>query len=305
MNRIGLRHSIHSSVARRALAAIVFVALWTVGPGVQSASAGDAALEMAEYLADAGNYGAAVIELKRFVCFNPQSPMLSEVYLRMSELLARENDWAEALAAAEKSIQSCDEDSVADERRISKAVLQIASRDYDYAELELLRVAHYSDYPAVRQRACFVLGLCGLYASRWDESREAFRIYFAGTNSAGAAAVDSLLERSHRLEHKSPRAARWLSTLAPGFGQLYAGAYWQAPMAMAINFVTARALWSDLSGGQIAAPALLVHWGLFERYYRGARANADRTARLHNKRTDRALARDVRQRLETESGRTE
>jgi tetratricopeptide (TPR) repeat protein len=297
--------AIHTRVTSGAFAAIVFFVLSAVGAGLQPAHARDSALDLAEYLAEAGNYEGAVIELKRFVCFNPQSPMLNEVFLRMSQLLARENEWAEALEAAQKSIDSCNEDSVADERRISRAVLLIASRDYSRAEMELLRVAHYSDYPGVRDRAYFFLGLCELYVSRWDESREAFHTYFAKTHPSRAEAVDSLLDRSHTMNHKSQTTARRLSTLAPGLGQLYAGAYRQAVVTMAVNLLTARALWGDLSEGQVVDPALLVHWTIFERYYRGARTNADRAARLHNERIDGALARDVWQHLLKESGDTE
>ena len=99
------------------------------------------------------------------------------------------------------------------------------------------------------------------------------------------------------LRYKSPKAAKWLSTFLPGFGQIYCGEWRDGINALAINSLTSYLL-IDALLEQRFQDLIISHLTLFDRYYRGNRQNAEKAAILRNERLNKAFAKDVLNRLQ-------
>ena len=99
-----------------------------------------------------------------------------------------------------------------------------------------------------------------------------------------AAALRTALERAENLRYRSPRKAKWLSTILPGTGQIYAGRIGSGLASMALNglffYTTGRSLakkrWVDA----------LFFYLIGSRFYRGGRQNAERFAWEANRRIE-------------------
>ncbi len=276
-----------------AIVLVVFLFLFGAG----SLTAGDAAYEIANGLFDTGNYEEAITEYKRFICFNPDHEMCSDAYFRIGLAYRNQERWWEAVDAMRKAMAITADDSLRDERRISTAIILIASGDYSAAEFELLRVAHFSDNSFLKKKAFFFLGVRYLYAFRWEESRKAFEHYFSDSLSPEADELDSLFSLSTGLVYKSPGVAKWLSTFLPGSGQIYCGEWRSGINALAINSLTAYLLIDALLDHRLQ-DVIIGHVTLFDRYYRGNRSNAEKAASSRNERLRRAFAKDILGRLQ-------
>lgn len=252
--------------------------------------AGDAALDLADSLLKMGNTDEAITEYKRFICFNPADPRVSEAYYRMGLAYRRQRKWEEALSALRHSLATAVGDSLRGERRISIGIILLVSQRYSAAEFDLLRVSSFSKSPYLQQRALFFLGICYLYTFQWAQAQKAFHQYFPPSKKTGQ--LDSLFTEASHLKYKSPSLAKWLSTFLPGMGQIYAGDWLNGLNALAINGLTSYLLLDALVERRYQ-DALLSHLSLFERYYRGNRQRAEKMARDHNEHLNRLWAEQI------------
>ncbi|MBN1350540.1 tetratricopeptide repeat protein [candidate division KSB1 bacterium] len=261
-----------------------------------NAGAQDAALTLANKYLAGGNYDAAITEFKRFLCFNIEHEAVSDIYYEIGLAYRNQKKWASAIEALRQSMVYAENDSVKQERRISIAIIQLGTANYSAAEFELLRIAHFSDYPGMKSNALYFLGVCYCYLASWQQAQQAFDEYFKQNPSAAQHAIDSLFASTRDLNYKSPVLARWLSTFLPGSGQIYAGDWRNGFNAMILNSITGYYLIQSLIEQRIK-DALIGHLTLFERYYRGNRHNAAHAATLHNQKIDEKLSRNILDRL--------
>lgn len=281
----------HKDLVRCCFCILVLVGCFLV-LGAGWSNARDVALELADGLFDMGSYQEAVTEYKRFIYFNPDNETNGEVYYRIGLAYRNEGKWREAADAVRKSISMTSGDSLRDERRISVAVILLAGGNLSGAEFDLLRVANFSDYPWLKKKAFFFLGVCYIYGYRWEESQKALARYFSDSPSQEGHQVDSLLARSSGLRYKSPGVAKWLSTFLPGSGQIYCGNWRNGINALAVNSLTGYLL-VDAALDQRFADLSVSHFTLFYRYYRGNRHNAEKAALLKNEDLSRTLAKKI------------
>lgn len=258
----------------------------------KTSRAEDLALNLAEEFFKAGNYHEAITEYKRFICFNSNDERISDVWFQIGMAYRNQARWENALNALRKSLSVATNDRLRDERRISIGILLIANQDYSAAEFELLRVSMFSNYPSLRRKATFFLGICRLYTFKWEEARKAFDQYFDSSQILQREQVDSLFAATNHPEYKSPETAKWLSTFIPGLGQIYAGDFWDGLNALVINMGTGYLLTSSLLEHRYQ-DAFISYLSLFHRYYRGNRYNAERIAKEHNEGLSREYSKKV------------
>ncbi len=236
-------------------------------------------------------YEQAITEYERFLFFNPGDEQAGIIYYKISLALRNQELWPAALKAMDKSIFNTIQDSIKDDRTIAKAVIYMVQSDFSSAEFELLRIAHFSDYTILRQKAFYFLGICYVYTARWENASAAFNNCYASSPYIKSK-INSLLQPIHNLNYKSPVLAKWLSTFMPGTGQIYAGDMRNGLNALLLNSVTGYLLISSLLEKQYL-DALLINITIFERYYRGNRFNAEHLAQAHNDRINRNYAKNL------------
>lgn len=258
---------------------------------VSFSNAQDVSLITADKFFEIGNYDHSITEYKRFLFFNPIDESASDIYYKIGLAFRNQGKWSEAIDAIGKSIAITTQDSIKNDRSISKAVIYISKSDFSSAEFELLRIISFSKYPSIKKKAYFFLGVCYLYTARWEDSRVAFNQCFANSPSVRSK-IDSLLELSSNLKYKSTRLAKWLSTFLPGSGQIYGGEIKNGLNALVLNLITGYLLVDSLIEKRFK-DALITNITLFERYYRGNRYNAEQIVRLYNMRINQNYSKNI------------
>ncbi len=263
-------------------AAILLCRLWCAAPALGA----DAALQLGGELAALGSYDQAITEYKRFICFSTDAAAKCYAGQQIAEMYRAEEKWDQAIAAFQTSLALAPGDSIRDDLRVQMAVTLIAAQRYSAAEFALLRVHTFGKYPNLKRKAGFFLGVASLYAGKWDPAYEYFDDYFADEPGIRRIIVDSLLAPANRPRRRSPATAKWLSTLLPGSGQIYAGSFLHGLNSLALNLGTAYLL-----GGSVVDhryyDAAFVYSSLFWRYYSGSRYHAARICRERNLKLNR------------------
>jgi tetratricopeptide (TPR) repeat protein len=249
----------------------------------------DLALKMAEKFWAEGNYEAAITEYHRFVCFHPKAENSAEVYEQIGLSYRQLANFKKAKEYLRKAVALTREATRRDERRILLANLYLAEGDRSRAELELLKIAHFSPAEEVRKKAFFFLAICYLYTSQWQKAEEALEKYLG---SEGEGKNFSVLKLSTRIKYKSPTLAKWLATFLPGLGQIYVEDWKNSLNAFFLNFLTTtflvtfwrKKLFSDLALWGI---------GLWWRYYQGNRWQAEKLAQEYNQQLNKKLTQEI------------
>jgi tetratricopeptide (TPR) repeat protein len=241
-------------------------------------------LQEAERLALAGATEEAVTEYKRYLFFNPDSPAVS-VYLSMAEAYRDRGRPGDAQDALRSALSSAGSDSVRDAIRIEYSVLDMAQGKFSPAQMELIRIVSFSKNAAVRNRATLFLCIADCMTGEWDEAKK--------ISSGGAASgdglslrLDSLLRKVPRYTRKSPGAAKILSSVLPGLGQVYAHDFGGGLNALLISAVTGFMTVNSIFYGYYQE-AIFTDIALFWRYYSGNRWLAFRAAEKYNAEKDR------------------
>lgn len=252
----------------------------------------DPAFELGERLLGAGYFEEAITEYERFVCFGADSQRIAEACRRIGRAYRNLGMLEQASASLHRALAYATDDSLAGRIRIDIAVIALAMKAYDVAELELLKLARFNRCPEIVRTATFYLGVCYLYTGRWELAHGAFTGYFADTDASAVQRVETLLSSSNRPRLKSPSVGKWLSTFIPGSGQIYAGDIRNGVNAAAINAAFGY-LFADAVVDGRYGDAIIAYYPLFERYYRGNRYHAETVARERNAQESAAYAERV------------
>jgi tetratricopeptide (TPR) repeat protein len=259
-------------------------------------------VEFGDQLLLAGQADQAVTEYKRYIFLHSGEPgdETGIAYYKMGLAYRQQGLWDNALDALQKAIQTASGDEARDEWRIAQGVTLIAAGRFDQADFLLLKVEMYSASEEAKKDATFFRGVSGLYTSKYDQAREAFRAYFRfgdAEKSELGAKVDGLLARVQKKGYKSPRLAKTLSSILPGLGQMYAADWLGGFNALAINGATGALLVYDLLEWRWQN-ALFNSVFFFERFYRGNRINAEEAAKTYNQNLSRKTAAEILRLLE-------
>lgn len=251
----------------------------------------DETLALANWLLEQGHYDEAITEYKRFIFFNPEDEQVSHALYRLGMAYRAGHNWQEAIDALRASVRITQDAEVADERRISLATTLIASGNYSLARLELLRVSGFSRDPSLRIRAMYFDGIASLYTFDWDAVEEAFGGFYSeydGGRMANRVGEIKSVSLEARRSYRSAGLARYLSTVIPGLGQMYAGDWRDALNALTLNSLTIGLLANAIYRKDYMDAAVISSISM--RYYMGNRYRAEVDVRRHNESMDRQNA---------------
>ena len=265
---------------RAAFAALVLGAL------IVPPAAADRALVEADRLSAIGADLEAVTEYKRYIFFHPDSSAVP-IYCTIAERYRNCGRYAEAKQALLSALAYPLNDSLRDAIRTDAAVLDIAAKRYRAAQLELVRLYSFSRFTLIRDRArlllCFVYSMTGEWSGIGAIAREA-----GAAGDPRIRIMDSIISSGSNASRKSPGAAKLLSTLVPGTGQIYAGDLKDGLNALAISCATGFLTVHSIVNGYYQE-AIFTDVTLFWRYYSGNRWRAVQAAELYNEKKDRQL----------------
>lgn len=254
---------------------------------VHPSSVNDPALILADSLYNLENYYQSITEYKRFLFLNPPSPQASHALYRIGLAYRIQREWNKAVEALRESIRMSDVDSLKDERRIILATTLLAKGDYSLAQLELLKLAQFSDFNFVRYKALYFQGVASIYSHNWETAKNVFHDFYHNYgHSKQGREIDSLLGEAIHLSYKSVTAGKILSTIIPGAGQIYAGNWKGGINALIVNAITGTLLARTIEQRRYS-DALIVFFSLFYRYYSGNRYRAEEDVRRYNKNLNR------------------
>lgn len=254
-----------------------------------SLSAQPSPLELADSLAAAGFYDEAITEYYRYIFFNPEDTLLSDVYPKIGYCYGDLEAWEKALSAIDVAILVSGTESQVMQRKIDKAAIYLASSKNDEAINEL-RNLDLTDSSSV-VRADNLLFLAYTLDHNWPVALDLFH-QSSISNRPNAALIESTLVRAMKVKYKSTSTASMFSAVVPGAGQIYNGRYLAAVNALAIN--GAFGYWTvDNIINENYTSAFLVFLFFFERYYEGNRYQADLQAQRHNAAIDSRFEREI------------
>jgi len=267
---------------------------------VTSSSVADEALRLADGLFDMQSYDESITEYKRFIFFNPVDKRASYAFYKIGLAYRAEGHWAEAIDALKTAVNLTDDGKTKDERRIELGITLIASGNISFAQLELLKVSEFSQYPDMRRQSSYFQGIAYLYMFNWESARRDFRKYYSSSpekkDSEKARRIDALLDEAKYLPNKSVTIAKTLSTILPGTGQFYAGDWKNGLNALAINGLTTAFFLNSVLKKNYQ-DATLIFFLLFQRYYMGNRYRASSIVEKYNENLSRQHASKILQTL--------
>ena len=254
-------------------------------------TAGEHPLFLGKHLFAQGNYDAAITEYKRFLFFHPDDARVAEVYHDIGLAYRAQGLWAEAITVLRTATQHATDDESKSAYQLTLAVTLIATKDYDLAQLELIKVTLRSPSALLYRRALFLRAVAYIYQFRWDEAQEVLK------NWQTDERLDELFDAAVNTPQKSVGMARMLSTILPGAGHVYAGNWRGGINALLLNS-TLGFLTIDAVLDRHYTDALL--WGglVFWRYYRGNTFRAGQAAEQFNQQRTQAAAEAILQRLQ-------
>ncbi|MXZ00670.1 hypothetical protein F4Y93_08495 [Candidatus Poribacteria bacterium] len=256
-----------------------------------SASAEELPLSLGSHLAEEGNYDAAVTEYKRFLFFHPDDPRVGEVYHDIGLAYRAVGLWAEAIAALRTATHYAEDRDAKSEYQLTLAVTLIATKSYDLAELELIKVMLRNPSAQLRRRMLFLQAVLYIYQFRWEDARSVLREYTTDEQ------LETLLDAAVNTPPKSANVASMLSKVLPGLGHIYIGDWRNGLNALLLNgalgFLTVDAVLDE----HYTDAALWVGLVLL-RYYRGNAFRAETAVEQFNLQKSRQAAEALLQRLQ-------
>ncbi|HUV29721.1 MAG TPA: hypothetical protein VMY05_01330 [Acidobacteriota bacterium] len=255
------------------------------------AGAADPILALADSLMSRESYDAAITEYTRHAFFNPHYPSLDESYARIGLCYAYLDDHDRAIAAMDTAVFLAATDSLLDQRRLDRAVVHVMFRDYPAAGRDMEQVLRFSRYEDATGRAMMLRLVTAILRHDWATALSACRS-LPESNIGMPAAIESTLVRASPGGYKSPATAMLFSTLLPGAGQIYCGAWGDGLNAALLNGALGY-LTGYYAVNERYVSAFSAFLFLFRRYYNGNRVNAYNLAIERNAAVDERIEKEL------------
>ena len=248
-------------------------------------------LSLGSHLAAQGNYDAAITEYKRFLFFHPDDSRVGEVYYNIGLAYKTQGLWTEAITALRTATYLAIDSETKSAYQLALAVTLIATKNYDLAQLELIKVVLRKPSVPLFRRALFLQGVTYIYQFRWEEARNVLKDYTTDER------LDARFDSAINMPQKSVKIARVLSTILPGAGHIYAGDWRDGLNALLLNGALGFLTVDAVLDGHYTDAAL---WAgiVFLRYYRGNTFRAKEAVSQFNLRESRRAAEALLQRLQ-------
>jgi tetratricopeptide (TPR) repeat protein len=249
-------------------------------------------ISQADEFSEQGRYNEAITEYKRFIFFNADSDKVDMAFFKMGLAYRMMRDWHHALDAVETSIKMTSDPNVANERSLLLATTMIASRDYNLAKLELIRLTDPANTESLRQKALYFSGVASVYTFDWNATSKHFGDFYSKSDAKShITELNSILSKT-KSSYKSTRTAEMFSIFIPGAGQVYSGNWHDGLNAFLLNGLligfTANAVYKKDYND-----ALLIFILLSSRYYMGNIYHAGNDTEKYNEALDRRTAEKV------------
>jgi len=238
-----------------------------------------------------GNYDAAITEYKRLLFFYPDDVRVSEVYYNIGLAYRAQRLWQKAITAMRTAVHHATDREKKTEYQLALAVTLIANQNYDLARLELIKVMMRSPSVPLYRRAMFLQTVAYLYQFRWEEARKALQNYTADER------LDELFASAINTPQKSVKAAKILSAVLLGAGQVYAGNWLDGLNALVLNGALGFIAVDAVLDGHYVDAALWATTILF-RYYQGNLYHAGKAVEAFNEEGSRQAAEKILERLQ-------
>ena len=248
-------------------------------------------LSLGRHLTAQGNYDAAITEYKRFLFFHPDDPRTGEVHYNIGIAYRAQGLWAEAITALRIATHFAVDSETKSEHQLALAVTLIATKNYDLAQLELIKVKLRNPPVQLYRRMLFLQTVAYIYQFRWEEARDTLRNYITDER------LDTLFEAALNMPQKSIKVAKVLSTILPGGGHIYTGDWRDGLNTLLLNGALGFLIVDAVLDEYYTDAAL---WGglIFLRYYRGNTFRAAAAAKQFNLRQSQQAAEALLQRLQ-------
>ena len=248
-------------------------------------------LSLGRHLAAQGNHDAAITEYKRFLFFHPHDPRVGEVYYNIGVAYRAQGLWSEAINALRIATHFAIDSETKSAYQLELAVTLIATKNYDLAQLELIKVKLRNPSAQLHQRALFLQAVAYIYQFRWEEARSVLRNYTTDER------LDVIFDAALNMPQKSIEVAKVLSTILPGAGHVYTGDWRDGLNALLLNGAFGFLIIDAVLDEHYTDAAL---WGglIFLRYYRGTTFRAEAAVKQFNLRQSQRAAEALLQRLQ-------
>ena len=254
----------------------------------------------AEQLFESGDYRAARREYKRFLFYQPDTEFRDVADYRIAQSYYYQNRPERAEHLFREFLIVHPNSLFRFRSQLMIGQLQFDAGAYSLARTTLFELLHSSEDTEAATAARYLRGWCYIYTSDWNKAIAELRrveTFQPDTSVAKNARrlADTLLETTP-LPHKSPQIAGWLSTIAPGSGQLYVGRVKEGILTAALSgtfiYLVADAIrerrYVDCAG------ISLVGW----QFYWGNRMDARRFASEYNKNREQELIQTLKRQAE-------
>lgn len=248
-------------------------------------------LTLGNHFLKLSNYDAAITEYKRFIFFHPDDIKVAEIYNQIGLAYRSQGLWQEAIASMKNAVLNAFNDDQKSEFQLDLAVTLIASKNYDLARLELIKVMLRNASVTTYRRSLFLQAVTYIYQYRWEEVDEILKEYTTDES------LDKVIEKATNLRYKSTKVAKVLSAIIPGSGQMYAGDWGGGLNALGLNgtlgYVTVDAILKSYY-----IDAALWTYFIFRRYYMGNLYRSETAVETYNQEQSQRTAKNILQRLQ-------
>ena len=186
-------------------------------------------LTLGDHFVKLNNYDAAITEYKRFIFFHAGDPRVAETYNQIGLAYRLQGLWQEAIVSMRNAVLHAITPAEKSEFQLTLAVTHIASKNYDLARLELIKVMLRNANVTTYRRSLFLQAVTYIYQFRWEEADEILREYTTDES------LYRLIEKAKNHSPKSKKVAKVLSAIMPGAGQMYAGKWGGGLNVLALN----------------------------------------------------------------------
>ena len=181
--------------------------------------------QQADSLFAAQRYRQAALAYERIVYLNPGPERTGEALLRKGRAQKQLQQYAQAQATLERADLFQVSDSLAHRLRLEAALNAYLAGHFTEAEGHLAQLRYFAKDTARAMEAAYLHILTLNELQRWDEARQLLDRYLRYYRLPGDA--EALYSGIARMKLKSADKAEFLSTFAPGLGQVYAGHFFK------------------------------------------------------------------------------
>ena len=248
-------------------------------------------LTLGDHFIKLNNYDAAITEYKRFLFFHPDDIRVAETYNQIGLAYRSQGLWQEAIVSMRNAVLNANTDEEKSEFQLDLAVTLIASKNYDLARLELIKVMLRNTNDTTYKRSLFLQAMTYIYQYRWEDARNILKEYTTDES------LNQLFEKAIYLPQKSTKVSKVLSAVIPGTGQMYTGRWGGGLNALGLNGVLGYVAVDAILNSHYIDAALWTYF-IFRRYYMGNLYRSETAVETYNQEQSQRNAENILQRLQ-------